>query len=163
MPLFQKSWQTKAACRPKWGALGNDRAVIPHLRGAAASGSAACLTFGLEVLSTGFKEDVEERCSRWKMFTGSSSYGPGATGQKGTSLGNWTDAGWHQYVIGGQRGCADNEGKRRGEVIENGDKGSVSAQGRREQMKEPDSFQWSPATGQGATGTNWNTGYSIST
>lgn len=51
----------------------------------------------------------------------------------------WADAGWHQYVIGSQRGCADNEGKRKGrkgEVVDDGDKGSVSTQGRREQMKE---------------------------
>jgi len=64
MSLFQKSWQAKAACRPKGGALGDDRAMIPYLRAVAASGSAACLTFVLEVLSTVFKEDVEERRSR---------------------------------------------------------------------------------------------------
>lgn len=39
-------------------------------------------------------------------------------------------------MTGGQRKCADNEGKRKGEVVKNGDKGSVSAQRRREQMKE---------------------------
>lgn len=76
MPLFQKSWQTEAACRLKGGGrdpLGNNGAMVLCLRGAAASGSAACLTFVFEVLSPGFEEDVEERCSRWRMFTGSSS------------------------------------------------------------------------------------------
>lgn len=73
MPLFQKSWQTEAACRLKGGALGNDGAMMLCLRGAAASGSAACLTFVFEVLSPGFEEDVEERCSRWRILTGSSS------------------------------------------------------------------------------------------
>lgn len=96
------------------------------LRGAAVSGSTACLTFVLEVLSTSFKEDVDERCSRWRMITGSTSQGLGAPGQKG----KWTGAGSSDL------GLAGNEGRRKGEVVENGHKGSVSTQGRREQVKE---------------------------
>lgn len=68
------------------------------------------------------------------MFTGSSSEGLGAIGQKGSSLGNWADEGWHQYVTGGLKGMCCNEGKRKDEVVQ--DCESVSAQGRREQMKE---------------------------
>lgn len=41
-------------------------------------------------------------------------------------------------------GCADNEGGWKGEVVENGDKGSVSAQVRREQMRE-----WRGVAGEG--------------
>lgn len=72
-PSSRRAGKPRQLVDQNGGALGNDRAMILHLRGAGANGSAARLTFLLEVLSAGFKEDAEERCSRWRVFTGSSS------------------------------------------------------------------------------------------